>query len=156
MQTRIPHKKFTKLHKQNQQTPQWKSLKKQCLNYYAYMCAICGNHQDYTPKSKLILHHLNYKNYNEPSYSPTIGSDIIIVCKSCHFKIHKKIIILWKKHYYRYNPKYPPLNSYTTNTEKLRRQQLSTTTKKRLQYEFMGIDKLPEWFIGKKQIITKI
>lgn len=124
---RISKSVFDKTHREYQKTEYWNKLKIKCLNYYNYMCCLCGTKTIIHKKHKTFtIHHLNYKN----KFKEIIGSDVILVCNSCHFKIHKKIIKLWKKHYYRYNPKYPALNYKVSLKEAKRRKQFGKTIRK--------------------------
>ncbi len=118
---------YKKKHLKYQKTEHWKSLKKQCLNYFGNMCCLCGK-EDYRQQTHktLIMHHLNYKN----PFNENIGIDVIIMCNTCHYKINIKTINLFNKQYYRYNRNYPPLKQSITDKEKLKRLKLSETIRK--------------------------
>ncbi len=124
---RMSKKVFAQTHREYQKSDHWKSLKQKCLNYYNNICCLCGTESIIHKKHKTFtIHHLNYKN----KFKEIIGSDVILICNSCHFKIYKKIIKLWKKHYYRYNPKYPPLNYKISPKEQQKRKQFGDAIRK--------------------------
>lgn len=57
----------------------WINLKKEKLKEFD-CCALCNSIK------KLDVHHLNYKNLYDVELS-----DLLVVCRPCHAKIHKKI-----------------------------------------------------------------
>ena len=58
----------------------WKSVKAMVLARDKYKCTVCGS------TLRLEVHHLTYDNHgNEHNHK----SDLITVCHSCHYNIHK-------------------------------------------------------------------
>ena len=108
-----------KFYQKYRRSKYWKSLRKRCYEYYNGECVYCGNSDKIHEHIVLSMHHLNYRNF----YQERIGIDVILICKSCHFKKHKKI---WM----RIKPK--PI-AVISPKEKLRRKKLGETMRKNLQ-----------------------
>ncbi|HDZ15658.1 MAG TPA: hypothetical protein ENH60_12295 [Pricia sp.] len=66
-------------YKHYQKTKHWSNLRSKALVFYNYECYICDK------KYRLQLHHINYENLGKE----VIGKDVIILCWSCHQRIHK-------------------------------------------------------------------
>lgn len=56
---------------------EWQKLREEALNKYHNRCVICGD------KEKLQVHHLNYKNIENPS--------LVVLCTDCHKFFHEVI-----------------------------------------------------------------
>lgn len=58
---------------------QWFAFKAGIIKARGFRCEICGSQKD------LELHHLNYKNFGNEQ-----AEDVMLLCKLCHKKAHKK------------------------------------------------------------------
>ncbi len=61
----------------------WKKKRKKCYFHYNGKCTICGFNGK---PSQMNVHHLNYSNL----WNERIGKDIVLLCSSCHRKLHDK------------------------------------------------------------------
>ncbi|MGV8172340.1 MAG: sacsin N-terminal ATP-binding-like domain-containing protein [Candidatus Woesearchaeota archaeon] len=62
-------------------TKEWKEIQEKCFNNSDYKCDECGSEED------LQAHHLTYENWGNETVT-----DLKCVCRSCHEKIHGKIL----------------------------------------------------------------
>jgi hypothetical protein len=77
------YKKWFSYYKEYLKTEHWKTKSQKCYDYYGGECHDCS---EYNVKNKTNSHHLNYSCL----WKECIGKDIILLCISCHKKIHGK------------------------------------------------------------------
>lgn len=63
------------------QSEKWKSIRESALVIHGKKCKECGNESD------LQVHHLRYP---EILGTENVESDLVVLCKECHQKLHKK------------------------------------------------------------------
>jgi len=66
----------------------WKDQRDQLLN--GAKCSICGK------ENNLVVHHTNGLKLGDSGYDELKLGDVVILCKSCHYKIHRKTILKQK------------------------------------------------------------
>ena len=59
----------------------WKYTRSVCYDHLKGVCFRC---KKYVPRNKAHIHHLTYANLG----METPGVDIVVVCRSCHARIH--------------------------------------------------------------------
>ena len=64
------------------QTKHWKAMKEKVYEEYGGICGVCG---ELVPKEFSNVHHRTYKRIGNEKMS-----DLILLCKSCHGKLHKR------------------------------------------------------------------
>lgn len=74
-----PPPSMRSLYKEFLQTPQWKKQRKLLLKIKGKKCEKCGK------KKELHIHHLHYGRFMKEK-----PEDVLILCKDCHRRIHKK------------------------------------------------------------------
>ena len=63
-------------------TPYWKTIADYVKHKYDGVCKLCGH------KDNLNVHHKTYDNHGYEHRAAVIESDLIILCRDCHEKIH--------------------------------------------------------------------
>lgn len=61
----------------------WKSARVQALNRDGCECRLCGS------KDKLCVHHILYRRFYRDFWTSPLN--LITLCKTCHFKVHKGV-----------------------------------------------------------------
>lgn len=61
------------------QSNRWRDVRNTALLSYSHKCAVCGNKKD------VHVHHRNYDSFGNENIS-----DLVVVCRMCHFYIHPK------------------------------------------------------------------
>ena len=60
-------------------TPRYRELHRKTLQRDKYKCQICGT------GTNLVVHHVTYRRLGNESLD-----DLVTLCDSCHFEVHKK------------------------------------------------------------------
>lgn len=78
---------ITDLQHKERQTLEYIAWRKEVYQRDHYTCRICGKHCE---KNDIVAHHLKlFSEFPELRYSVDNG---IVLCRSCHLKLHKNII----------------------------------------------------------------
>lgn len=64
------------------QTKHWKAMREKVYEEYNGICGVCG---EIVPRALSNIHHRTYKRVGNEDMS-----DLILLCKSCHAKAHKR------------------------------------------------------------------